>query len=192
MAGYIHTCDQCGSSMQVHERYVGRTLKCTSCRTEFTAELPEVGDVQELVPASVDESEPGKKTNRIFLAIFLLIPLAGFIWWLGQDQSEGPASSAFREQHVVGEIATVDTGTDRPVLVALDHEAVGALVDMRTGAIQVGVTSLINDDNRFLELEAGTKIRILEYANKNREARVRIIEGPWESRIVWVPGRWIR
>jgi hypothetical protein len=154
--------------------------------------MPEAPDVQVVVAPTGGDPEPEKKTGRFFLAILVLIPVAGLIWWLGQDQSEGPGSSVFREQHVVGAIATVDTGTDRPVLVALDQESVGALVDMRTGAIQVGVTSLMNNDDRFLELEAGTKIRVLEYANKDREARVRIIEGPWESRIVWVPARWIR
>ena len=178
--------------MQVHERYVGRTLKCTTCRAEFEAELPEVDGVQEVVAAMPVDPEPGKKINRIFLAIFLLIPLAGFIWWLGQDPSEGPGGAVFRDQRAVGETATLDTGMDRPVMVALDHEAVGALLDMTTGALQVGVSSLMNNDDRFLEIEGGTKIRILEYANKDREARVRILEGPWESRIVWVPTRWVR
>ena len=37
MSGYIHTCDECGSQMQVHERYFGRELKCTTCRAEFVA-----------------------------------------------------------------------------------------------------------------------------------------------------------
>jgi hypothetical protein len=50
----------------------------------------------------------------------------------------------------------------------------------------------MNNDDRFLEIEAGTRIRVLGYANNSREARVRILEGPWDSRIVWVPARWIR
>jgi len=54
------------------------------------------------------------------------------------------------------------------------------------------VASLLNQDDRFLEIKEGTRIRILEYANKSLEARVRIIEGPWNGRIVWVPARWIR
>jgi len=78
------------------------------------------------------------------------------------------------------------------VLVALDHESVGALVDMQSGSIQAGVASLLNQDDRFLEIKEGTRIRVLEYANKSLEARVRILEGPWDSRIVWVPARWIR
>ncbi len=191
MPGYIHTCGNCGSHMQIHERYLGRTLKCTSCRTEFEAALPESGFSEEPVLPAVDQkSKPAAK--RFLPWLLLLVPVVAFIWWLGQDHSEGVGKTVFRTERPLGSNATLDTGLERPVLVALDHESVGALVDMQSGAIQVGVTSLMNNDERFLEIEAGTKIRVLEYANKSREARVRILDGPWESRIVWVPARWVR
>ncbi len=194
MAGYVHTCDQCGSQMQVHERYVGRTLKCTSCRAEFVAELPPEGAPAPPPPeaAAAGEPEDSRGGNRWLLAIFLLIPLAGFIWWLGQDHSEGPASAVFGERKAVGELAVLEVAGDRPVMAALDQQSVGALVDLRDGAVQVGVSSLMNDDDRFLTIEAGTRVRVLEYANGDREARVRIVEGEWVSRIVWVPTRWVR
>jgi hypothetical protein len=192
MPGYIHTCDKCGAHMQVHERYLGRTLKCTSCRTEFLAELPEGVSPEEAAAPAPVESGPKRSPARFFLWFLLLIPLVGFVWWLGQDQSEGVAKTVFRPARAVGENATLDTGAGRPVLVSLDHESVGALVDMQQGALEVGVASLMDDDNRFLELEAGSKIRVIEYADKSRVARVRILAGPWEGRIVWVPARWIR
>ena len=191
MPGYIHTCGNCGSHMQIHERYLGRTLKCTSCRTEFEAEMPEGAIPEEPVLPTVDEkSKPGGK--RFLPWLLVLVPVVAVIWWLGQDHSEGVGKTVFRTERGVGFNATLDTGLDRPVLVALDQESVGALVDMQSGAIQVGVTSLMNNDDRFLEIEAGTRIRVLGYANNSREARVRILEGPWDSRIVWVPARWIR
>ena len=60
MPGYIHTCGNCGAHMQVHERYLGRALKCTSCRTEFEATLPEGALVEEPVLPAVDEqAKPG-------------------------------------------------------------------------------------------------------------------------------------
>ena len=192
MPGYIHTCDQCGAHMQVHERYLGRTLKCTSCRTEFLAEMPEGVSPEEPVAPAPVESQEKKNPARFLLFLLLLIPLVGFVWWLGQDHSEGVAKNVFRAARAVGENATLDTGGGRPVLVALDHESVGALVDMQQGALEVGVASLMDDDNRFLELEAGSKIRVIEYADKSRVARVRVLAGPWEGRIVWVPARWIR
>jgi hypothetical protein len=192
MPGYIHTCEKCGAHMQVHERYLGRTLKCTSCRTEFLAQLPEDVSPEEPVAPEPAESATRKSPARFLPGLLLLIPLAGFVWWLGQDQSEGVAESVFRGPRAVGENATLDTGSGRPVLVALDYESVGALVDMQQGALEVGVASLMDKDNRFLELEAGSKIRVIEYADKSRVARVRILAGPWEGRIVWVPARWIR
>ena len=191
MPGYIHTCGNCGSHMQVHDRYLGRTLKCTSCRTEFEAALPEGGFSEEPVLPRVDEkSKPGAK--RFLPWLLVLVPVVAVIWWLGQDHNEGVGKTVFRTERPLGSNATLDTGLDRPVLVALDQESVGALVDMQSGAIEVGVTSLMNNDDRFLEIEAGTRIRVLGYANNSREARVRILEGPWDSRIVWVPARWIR
>ena len=192
MPGYIHTCEKCGAHMQVHERYLGRTLKCTSCRTEFLAEMPEGVPLEEPAAPSTVESEPTKSPARFLPWLLLLIPLVGLVWWLGQDQSEGVAKTVFRAARSVGENATLDTGGGRPVLAALDYDSVGALVDMQQGALEVGVASLMDDDNRFLELEAGSKIRVIEYADKSRVARVRILAGPWEGRIVWVPARWIR
>ncbi len=118
-----------------------------------------------------------KSAKRFLPLLLLLIPLAGFLAWMGGGD-DGVADSAFREGHAVGDRVSVDTGTTRPVLVALDHESVGALVDMRTGAIQVGITSIMNNQDKYLELEAGTKVLVLAFANEDREAKVRIIEGP--------------
>ena len=192
MPGYIHTCEKCGAHMQVHERYLGRTLKCTSCRTEFMAEMPEGVPLEDTAAQASTQSEGKKSPARFLPWLLLLIPLVAFVWWLGQDQSEGIAKTVFRAARAVGENATLDTGGGRPVLVALDHESVGALVDMQQGALEVGVAALMDDKNRFLELEAGSRIRVIEYADRSRVARVRILAGPWDGRIVWVPTRWIR
>jgi len=178
--------------MQVHERYLGRALKCTSCRTEFEAVLPE-GAIEEASPLPTLPDEDAKPGAKRFIPWLLLalIPVVAIIWFLGQDQSEGPAKAVFREGHSAGENATVDAGSGRPVLVALDHEAVGALQTLGQGNVQINVGSLM-DQSRYIELPSGTNIRILEYANRGKEARIRILEGPWQSKVVWVPARWIR
>jgi hypothetical protein len=178
--------------MQIHERYLGRTLKCTSCRTEFEAVMPEDAFVDDPVLPALgdDQAKPGPKRFIPWL-LLALVPVVALVWFLGQDQSEGPAKAVFREEHSVGENATVDTGADRPVLVALDHESVGALQTLGQGNVQINVGSLMDQD-RYIELPSGTNIRILEYANKGKEARIRILEGPWQSKVVWVPTRWIR
>lgn len=191
MPGYIHTCGKCGAHMQVHERYLGRALKCTSCRTEFEAMLPEGALVEEPVLPTVDDERARPGATRFLPWLLLLIPVVALIWFLGQDQSDGPAAAVFREGRPAGGNATVDTGSGRPVLVALDHEAVGALLTLQQGAVEISVGSLMDQD-RYIELPAGTSVRVLEYANKGLEARIRILEGPWQSRIVWLPTRWIR
>jgi hypothetical protein len=177
--------------MQVNDRYFGRTLKCTTCRKEFVAEGPEDGAEADTFEPPRSAPEKEKSAKRFLPLLLLLIPLAGFLAWMGGGD-DGVADSAFREGHAVGDRVSVDTGTTRPVLVALDHESVGALVDMRTGAIQVGITSIMNNQDKYLELEAGTKVLVLAFANEDREAKVRIIEGPSSNQEVWVPRRWLR
>jgi hypothetical protein len=192
MSGYIHTCEKCGTHMQVHERYLGRTLKCTSCRTEFEAKLPEDGIGDGPILAEIEEEvEKSRKKKFPIWLIFIFVPIVALIWFLGQDQGDGPASSVFREERSAGENATVDAGTGRPVLTALDHEAVAALQTIGQGSVQINVSALM-DQNKYLELPAGTNVRVLEFADGGRTARIRILEGPWQSRIVWIPARWIR
>ena len=192
MPGYIHTCGKCGAHMQVHERYLGRTLKCTSCRTEFEATMPEGAFEEEPVLPELEGEDAKSGVAKIFPWLLLaLIPVAALVWFLGQDQSEGPAKAVFRETRSVGENATVDTGAGRPVLVALDHEAVAALQTIGQGNVQINVGALMDQD-RYIELPSGTRIRILEYANKGKEAKIRVLEGPWQSKVVWAPSRWKR
>jgi hypothetical protein len=191
MPGYIHTCRSCGAHMQVHERYLGRTLRCTSCRTAFEAALPEGVAVDDPAPTPIESEAPKRSATRFLPWLLLLIPLGGAVWWLGQPKEEGGAAGLFREEHSVGEIASVDTGAGRPVLAALDHDGVGPLVTLQQGPVQINVGSLMDSD-RYIELPAGTEIRVLEYADKGAASRVRVLQGPWESRIVWIPTRWIR
>jgi hypothetical protein len=176
--------------MQVHERYFGRELKCTSCRAEFVAEMSAGSAPAPAVAAPQVSDSEEKSPMRFLVWLLVLIPLAGFVAWMVKD--DGPPETAFRDQHVVGDVVSLDTGTTRPVLVALDQESVGALVDMRTGTIQLGVSSLMTKDESYLEVEAGTKAKLLAYANEDREAQVQLLEGQWANEKVWVPRRWLR
>jgi hypothetical protein len=191
MASFVHTCDRCGTRMQVHERYFGRTLKCTGCRTEFVAEAREE-DLAAPPPEAAAPRAPARAAGgpKRLVWLLLLVPLIGLGLWLGRG--EGPPETAFREQHAVGDVAALDTGTTRPVLVALDQESVAALVDMRTGAVQLGISGLMSNSERYLEVEAGTRASILAFANEDREAKVRLVEGPSADQEVWVPRRWLR
>ena len=96
MAGYIHTCANCGAHMQVHERYLGRNLRCTSCRTEFLAAIPDDVDIVEPPPEISDEDLPQREKRRWMPWLLLLLPIAAFVWWLGQDMSGGAAGGLFK------------------------------------------------------------------------------------------------
>jgi hypothetical protein len=154
--------------------------------------MPEGAFEEEPALPELEGEDAKSGVAKIFPWLLLaLIPVAALVWFLGQDQSEGPAKAVFRETRSVGENATVDTGAGRPVLVALDHEAVAALQTIGQGNVQINVGALMDQD-RYIELPSGTKIRILEYANKGKEAKIRVLEGPWQSKVVWAPSRWIR
>ena len=190
MPGYIHTCSGCGARMQVHERYLGRTLRCTSCRTEFVADLAH--DVVEVEPPAPDigEEQP-RRLGRFLPWLILMLPLAAVMWWLGQDLSSGFTGSLFRVERSVGELATLDMGGEASVMVAFDRESVVAL--LRAAAAGDGASlQSFREEGRCLEVPAGTRVRVLDLNRKDSQARVRIVDGPWASRIVWVPAKWIR
>ncbi len=176
--------------MQVHERYLGRTLRCTSCRTEFVADpVQEVVEVEAAVP-DVGEDQP-RRLGRFLPWLLLLLLLAAVMWWLGQDLSGGFAGSLFQTERSAGELATLDMGGEASVMVAFDRESVAALLRAAAAGDGASLQSL-REEGRCLEVRAGTRVRVLELSRKAAEARVRIVDGPWASRIVWVPAEWIR
>ncbi len=61
--------------MQVHERYLGRNLRCTSCRTEFLAAIPDDVEVVEPPPEIRDEDLPQQKRRRWMPWLLLLLPV---------------------------------------------------------------------------------------------------------------------
>ena len=191
MAGYIHVCEGCGARMQVHERYLGKNLRCTSCRTEFVAGPAEqVVEVEPATPVVGDDKHP-RPLVRFLPWLLLLIPLAAVLWWLGQDQSGGFADRLFRAERSVGELANLHTGSSESVMVAFDRESVSTIVQAVERGNREGIRSL-EAEGRCLGVPSGTRVRVLERSRRDPEARVRIVEGPWASRIVWVPAAWIR
>jgi hypothetical protein len=183
MPGYIHTCEHCGAHMQVHERYLGRTLRCTSCRAEFLAMLPADAVVEEAAPPEVELPGPQRSRLRHLKWLVLVVPLVLLVWWLGQDETGRLLAS----QRSWGEIGVLENDGDGPVVVALDADSAMALI--KAGGEDV--RSLIERGLAF-DAPRGTRVRVLESSGGGRVVRVRIISGQWESRKVWVPTRWIR
>ena len=121
----------------------------------------------------------------------LLIPVAAVLWWLGQDQGGGFARSLFHVERWVGELGSLDTGGEGPVPVTFDRESVPVLLAAVDGDDPDGLQEL-RATGRCLDVPAGTRVRVIGHGRKDPEARVRIVDGPWASRIVWVPARWIQ
>ena len=193
MPGYIHTCANCGAHMQVHERYLGRNLRCTSCRTEFLAEIPDDVEVVE-PPPEISEDELTQPPRGHWVRwLLLLIPIAAVIWWLGQDQSGGFADSVFKGDRAMGAIATLGRGPDLRVYVAFDQEHAAELAKFHDhGRIEDVYRDFLAEGHCF-EISPGTRVRVLAgTGGGGDEVRVRILSGPWESRIGWVPRAWLQ
>lgn len=188
MPGYIHTCASCGAHMQVHERYLGRNLRCTSCRTEFPAALPEDVDPAEAAPAPTVPDAPvrGRSRRLVWIALALVV-VAAAVWWLGQEHG---GDALFRPQRGVGEIGVLRGDGSGPVVVFFDREASARLV-RAGGSPSSAVARDLVAAGRGLEIAAGTRVRVLERADRGRALRVRVLDGPWSSRIVWLPSRWV-
>ncbi len=187
MPGYIHTCEKCGSHMQVHERYLGRSLRCTSCRTEFLAMLPADPGIEEAAPVEVAPPRAGRSWTRHLRWLLALIPLALLVWWLGQDSSGRMIS----HQRATGEIGVLENDHGGPVVAALDPDSATVLV--KAGDVAEGSElAFLIEQGRAVEVAHGTTVRVLGTAARGRVAHVRVISGPWESRKVWVPARWVR
>ena len=187
MPGYIHTCEKCGSHMQVHERYLGRSLRCTSCRTEFLAMLPADAQIAEAAPVEIETAGPRRSWTRHLRWLLILIPLALLVWWLGQESSGKHIS----RQRSTGEIGVLENDRDGPVVVAMDPDSATVLV--KAGDVVEGSElAFLIEQGRAVEMERGTSVRVLGTSSRGRVAHIRIISGPWESRKVWVPTRWIR
>jgi hypothetical protein len=186
MPGYIHTCEKCGAHMQVHERYLGRTLRCTSCRTEFLAMLPEGEEAVEPAPVEVQVTSTSKSWSRHLRWLLILLPLALLVWWFGTAQD----SSLLKPRRAFGELGVLETDSGAPVVAALDPDSARVLVKAGDVAEDEELQFLV-DQGRGIEVPRGTRVRVLESSDRGRVTRVRIISGPWESRKVWVPTRWV-
>jgi hypothetical protein len=186
--------------MPIHPRYFGRELKCTSCRTEFVATPP----VDSTTPGPPAEFEVARATGEspsvsgdkhrwrwVIGAIVVVVAIAVPLWWLGEDRRQGPGSELFTVDKARTELGSLRCEGRETVTVSLDRETVRELIAALEADDKVAVQAL-RSSSRCTEVPAGTRVRVLERRKRAVEARVRIIEGPWASRIVWVPIDWVR
>jgi hypothetical protein len=176
--------------MQVHERYYGRTLRCTSCSAPFEALAPSDPGLWDRAA----ESSPKRVRRRrhgVAAGAVLVLVTAALLWWLGSDRRQGFAGALFTVPKTATELGVLQAEGDRAVMVALDRETAAEILD----ALERGQSAALEElraSPRCLEVAAGTRVRVVERRKGAAEASVRILEGPWSSRVVWVPIRWVK
>ncbi len=199
-ADYTHTCTACGSKMTVYERYYGRTLSCTECGEKFSARVPAAAVqrvVEEVAPVDepsglpeVDPEDRSRRRRRLLWAAAGVLAATLLVWWLGGDRDEGFGSSLFKTEKGRTQIGELVGPDDDIVMVALERDGLDGLIEMSRNDGEA-IPAEVLSSPRYLQVAAGTRVRVLEKGRGGR-TRVRILDGPQNSRIVWVPIAWIQ
>jgi hypothetical protein len=198
--------------MTIPERYYGRTLRCTACGETFVARLPVAPApaptppparppaAETLAPAPAPQPvapvaapDPAARSRRVRLGLVLggiAVTFGVLLWWLGGSREQGFGSSLFATEKQRLQIGELRFGDGPTVPVALDREAFDELVAAADSTDPAGLRAF-RSSPRCLELPSGTRVRVLERRKYDPEARVRILDGPHSSRIVWVPISWV-
>jgi hypothetical protein len=187
-SGYTHTCASCEAKLPISERYVGRTLHCPHCGTEFLAD-PTLADVDDLMEDLASDRRSGGFPWLPVLAVVVIGALV--VWWLGQSDHRGVFAGLFRANPSAGQFAEIGVDGELRVAVAMDHETVvfivTALEDDDPGSIEA-----LKVQGRVIEVASGTRVKVIERVRRQRAARVRILDGQWSGRVVWVPQATLR
>jgi len=204
-----HTCTACGATMTISERYYGRTLRCTACGETFVARLPMAPAPVQQPPAAVDPvapvpppqptapaapPDPAARSRRVRVVLVvgvIAVALGALLWWLGGNREQGFGSSLFASEKQRMQIGELRFGDEPTVPVALDREAFDELV-AAADSTDPAVLRACRSSPRCLELPSGTRVRVLERRKYDPEARVRVLDGPQSSRVVWVPISWVK
>ena len=151
------------------------------------------GDVkaEDTPPVEVELPGPTRSWTRHLRWLVVLAPLVLAVWWLGQDQSRGFGSKVLAPNRSFGELGVLENPSGGALFVTLDPESAKVLYKVGDEADGDELRFLI-EQGRAVEMRPGTSVRVLESNTRGRVVRVRIISGPWESRKVWVPTRWVR
>jgi hypothetical protein len=170
--------------MQVHERYYGRELRCTNCRTAFAAEAP-----SEAIPDAVETSAEEPPRPRRFGAaagatVAVVIALAVLFWWLGR-----PAAGRL----VIGHHGTLGDGLSAALLVALDRDTLREITRLggpETPPDNPAAAKLV-ESYRAVRVASGTRVEVLTDADPGNPVMLRIVSGPWTSKKVWALADWV-
>ena len=135
--------------------------------------------------------ERARRRRWLAAGAVLAVLVGAALWWLGGDRQKGFASGLFTVSKARTEIGVLGRGDESTVTAALDREALEEMIAALEAGDEAGFDRL-RSSPRCIEIDAGTRVRVLERRKRAIEARVRVLEGPWSSRIVWVPIDWVR
>ena len=182
MKGYTHTCASCDAVFKIPDRYVGRTLHCPSCGTEFLAD-PTLADIDDII----DELVPERRRSVPWLTIVLAVVVLGVLALVfGQADPHGFFAELFKAKRTPGQFAALElAGLDR-VPTAMDHETVVVVVNALEDG-DAGSIDMLRAQGRIIDLAPRVKVKVIERVRRDRAARVRVVEGVWTGRVLWVP-----
>jgi hypothetical protein len=139
----------------------------------------------------VAPEERARRRRWLAVGVVLAVLVGAALWWLGGDRQKGFASELFTVSKARTEIGVLRRGDESAVTAALDREALEEMIAALEAGDEAGFDRL-RSSPRCIEIDAGTRVRVLERRKRAVEARVRVLEGPWSSRIVWVPIDWVK
>ena len=184
MAGYVHTCAECGEEMLVPARLLGRELRCTGCGTRFNAALPAAAEV-ELAAEGTGSARPGRRLARLLGAVLLLFALAAALLYLGRPR---PQPLARGQGAVLG-------AADQPALhAALDRATFDELqhLDAAPEADRTAQLRRLVERFRVIEVSGGTRVEILGQEPGGAAVQVRLLSGRWAEKTAWVAAGAVR
>lgn len=133
------------------------------------------------------EEAKAKKKERRQGCFTLIVIIAGVWWWISSHPSTPTStpSAPTRELPKIGQ----ERYLYKAPFAAVDQKSIDAFEDAYFKKDKYGQMELITS-GRIFEVADFTKVLILDHNTAN--SRVRILEGPYRGRAVWVRNEWIK
>jgi hypothetical protein len=143
---------------------------------------PSPSDLAPVVRPAVSPVKPaGISTWRIIASVTILLAICAGVYILsGSPNGKDSTPSTLL---MVGDNATLYDDQGVPILVAVDYESLEAAIQASVANDDYGAHELVLT-GRLFSVNSGTKVLVTDLALYATE--VRILEGPYEGRKVWV------
>lgn len=137
-------------------------------------------------PTPYRAQRPGCSRRSIIFSAACLFFICAAIWIILSSTGSDSSRSTFL---TVGDKASLYDDQGTPVLVAVDYESLEALINALAADDDYGASELLLT-GRLFSVDSGTRVLVTDLALYATE--VRILEGPYEGRKVWVVDELLR